>query len=72
MFKHFNHISEKRSDGSLKWKKVDHNGKPSIWEEYKKDHAWSVLIRNTKPIVLEDKKKINKKDKSKAIDDSNM
>ena len=72
MFKHFNHISEKRSDRSRKWKKVDHNGKPSIWEEYKKDHAWSVLIRNTKPIVLEDKKKINKKDKSKAIDDSNM
>lgn len=70
MFKHFDFISEKRADGSRKWKKIDPNGNPSIWEVYKKDHKWSLLIKNTKPIVLEDKKK--KKDLGKTIDDSSM
>lgn len=57
MFKHFDHFSEKNSDGSRKWFKKDHLGRPSIWEYYKRDQAFRNAIRNVKPIMVEDKKK---------------
>lgn len=64
MFKHFNHISEKKSDGSRKWFKVDYLGRPSIWEDYKREQAFRNAIRNVKPIVIEDKKKKKSNDNS--------
>ena len=70
MFKKFDFISEKRADGSRKWKKTDPNGKPSIWEIYKKEQAFRNMIRNTKPIVLE--KKIKGSKKQKDLDDDSM
>lgn len=57
MFKHYNHFSEKRPDGTRKWFKVDHLGRPSIWEDYKREQAFRTAIRNAKPIEFEDKKK---------------
>lgn len=68
MFKHFDFISEKRADGSRKWKKIDPNGNPSIWEEYKKDHTFNNLIKRTKPLVIEEKKK----GKNKTKDDDTV
>lgn len=64
MFKKFDFISEKRADGSRKWKKVDPNGKPSIWEVYKREQSFRNMIRNTKPIVLEKREKKDKKQKA--------
>ena len=70
MFKKFDFISEKRADGSRKWKKTEPNGKPSIWEVYKKEQAFRNMIRNTKPIVLEKRVKNNSNKQKEENDDS--
>lgn len=55
MFKHFDFISEKRANGTRKWKKVDHKGNPSIWEVYKREQAFRKAIKLTTPLVLKKK-----------------
>lgn len=68
MFKHSNnHISEKRADGSRKWYKTDDRGIESIWETYRREHLFRNLIRITKPLEFEKKKKEDSKNNDSSV-----